>query len=151
MDTINPTILKTPIEAIPVLTKENFSTWRARITALFKLGGLKDQILEGEPALKDNDNTILCAIILAKLSTTTHNNVVNSTNEADAIELLKNIQKRFVSTEPSNQARVYNLFANIAFDASNIKTFITKVRSALVKMKEVGVIIPKDILTYDLL
>jgi hypothetical protein len=151
MDTINPSILKTTIEAIPVLTKDSFATWRTQITALFKLGGLKDQIINGEPALEDDDNTILCAIILAKLSTTTHNNVVNSTNEANATELWKSILKHFVSTEPSNRARVYNLFANITFDASNIEKFITKVRSALVKMEDVGVIIPDDILTYDLL
>jgi hypothetical protein len=84
MDAINSTILKTTIEAIPVLTEENFSTWKTRITALFKLGGLKDQIINGEPDLEEVDNTILCAIILAKLSTTTHKNVVNSTNEEDA-------------------------------------------------------------------
>jgi hypothetical protein len=51
--------LKTTIDAILVLTEENFYTWRTRITALFKLGGLKDQILDGEPALAENDNTIL--------------------------------------------------------------------------------------------
>ena len=93
MDAINPTILKKTIEALPVLTKENFSTWRTRITALFKPSGLKDQILDFQPALAKNDNTILCAIILAKLSTTTHNNVVNSANEDNAIELWKSIQK----------------------------------------------------------
>ena len=102
MDGINPTILKTTIEAILVLTKDNFSTWRTQITALLKLGGLKDQILDGQPALTENNNTILCAIILAKISTTTHNNVVNSANKDDAIELWKSIQKQFVSTEPSN-------------------------------------------------
>jgi hypothetical protein len=28
MDAVNATILKTTIEAIPVLTEENFSTWK---------------------------------------------------------------------------------------------------------------------------
>ncbi|KAA1070503.1 hypothetical protein PGT21_013757 [Puccinia graminis f. sp. tritici] len=41
MDAVNPTILKTTIEAIPVLTEENFSSWKTRITALFKLGGVE--------------------------------------------------------------------------------------------------------------
>jgi hypothetical protein len=102
MDAVNPTILKTTIEAILVLTKENFSTWKTCISALFKLGVLKDHIINGEPALVDDDNTILCAIILAKLSNTTHKNVVNSTKEEDAQLLWKSILKRFVSNEPSN-------------------------------------------------
>ncbi|KNZ43894.1 hypothetical protein VP01_973g2 [Puccinia sorghi] len=62
MDEINATILKTTIEAIPVLTKENYSSWRTRSLALFKLGGVKDQMLNGEPALEESNNTILCAI-----------------------------------------------------------------------------------------
>jgi len=151
MDAINPTILKTTIEAIPVLTEENFSSWKTRITALFKLGGLKDQILDGEPALDDGDNTILCAIILAKLSAITHSNVVTSINEDDAIALWKAIMKRFMSTEPSNRARVYNQFASISFDSSNIEKFITEVRSTLVKMEDVGIKMEEDIVTYDLL
>ncbi|KNZ61386.1 hypothetical protein VP01_14082g1, partial [Puccinia sorghi] len=47
MDEINPTILKITIKAIPTLTEENFSSWRTHITALFKLGGLKDQMVNG--------------------------------------------------------------------------------------------------------
>ncbi|KNZ56885.1 hypothetical protein VP01_2294g2 [Puccinia sorghi] len=151
MDAINPTILKTTIEAIPILTEENFSSWRTRITALFKLGGVKDQILNGEPALDEDDNTILCAIILAKLSATTHNNVVTTANEDDAVALWKAILKRFMSSEPSNRARVYNQFTNISFDASNIEKFITEVRSAIVKMEDIGIKMEEDIITYDLL
>lgn len=127
MDEVNPTILKTTIEAIPMLSEENFSSWRTQITALFKFGGVKDQMINGEPALEESDNTILCAIIIAKLSSTTHNNIVNSTNEDDTQELWKGITKRFISSKPLNRARVYNLFANISFDASNIEKFITKV------------------------
>ncbi|KAI9616412.1 hypothetical protein H4Q26_010804 [Puccinia striiformis f. sp. tritici PST-130] len=127
MDAVNPTVLKTTIEAIPVLTEDNFSTWKTRITALFKLGGLKDQIINGEPALNDTDNTILCAIIIAKLSTTTHKNVVNSTNEEDAQLLWRNILRRFISNEPSN------------------------LRSTLVRMEDVGIELPLDIITYDLI
>jgi hypothetical protein len=43
------------------------------------------------------------------------------------------------------------MFANITFDSSNIEKFVTKVRSSLVKMQDVGVQIPDDILTYNLL
>jgi hypothetical protein len=147
MDAVNLTILKTTIEAIPVLTEENFLTWKTRITALFKLGGLKDQIIDGEPALDDFNNTILCAIILAKLSTTTHNNVVTSTNEEDAQLLWKSILKRFISNKQSYQALVYNSFASIIFEPSNIEKFITEVRSILGQMEDVGINIPENILT----
>ncbi|KNZ49893.1 hypothetical protein VP01_4712g1, partial [Puccinia sorghi] len=105
----------------------------------------------GEPALDESDNTILCAIIIAKLSATTHNDIVNSTNEDDAQELWKSIIKRFISSELSNRARVYNLFANISFDASNIKNFIAEVRSSLVKMEDVGIRLDPEIITYDLI
>ncbi|KNZ55343.1 hypothetical protein VP01_2704g5 [Puccinia sorghi] len=151
MENVNPTILKTTIEAIPVLTEENFSSWRTRITALFKLGGVKNQMLEGNPALDDDDNTTLCAIILSKLSTATQSNIVNAENEDDAQLLWKAILKRFISSEPSNRARVYNNFSNIVFDSSNIEKFITEVRSAIVKMVDVGINIPEDIITYDLI
>lgn len=151
MDNVNSTILKTTIEAIPILTEENFSSWRLRITALFKLGGLKDNMLNGEPALEEDDNTILCAIILSKLSTNTQNNVVSSENEDNAQLLWKAILKRFISSEPSNRARVYNQFSHISFDISNIEKFVTEVRSILVKMEDVGIKIEDDIITYDLL
>ncbi|KNZ63437.1 hypothetical protein VP01_1144g7 [Puccinia sorghi] len=165
MDQINTTILKTTIEAIPVLNEENFSSWQKRITALFKLGGLKDSMINGKPALEDEDNSILCAIILAKISQETHSNIVNSENEDDTQGLWKAILKRFISSEPSNQARVYNTFANITFDVSNIEKFITEARSSIVKLKDVGVKLkdvgvklkdvgvklPEDIITYNLL
>ncbi|KNZ44214.1 hypothetical protein VP01_9400g1, partial [Puccinia sorghi] len=65
--------------------------------------------------------------------------------------LWKAILKQFISSEPSNRARVSNSFTNITFDASNIEKFVTEVRSAIVKMKDVGIDIPPDIITYDLL
>jgi hypothetical protein len=96
MDAVNPTILKMTIEAIPVLNKENFSSWRNRISALFKLGGVKDQMIAGEPELDDDDNTMLCAIIISKISPSTHSNVVNATNEFNDQLLWKAILKRFI-------------------------------------------------------
>lgn len=151
MDAINPTILKTTIEAIPMLTKENFSSWRTRITALFKLGGIKDQMLDGIPSLEEDDNTTICAVILSKLSTTTQCNVVTSDNEDNTQLLWKAILKRFMSSEPSNRARVYNQFANIKFDISNIEKFVTEVRGAITKMEDVGIKFDEDIMTYDLI
>ncbi|KNZ47762.1 hypothetical protein VP01_616g5 [Puccinia sorghi] len=124
MDAINPTILKTTIEAIPFLTEDNFSSWRTQINVLFKLGGL-----------------------LA----TTHKNVVTSKNKDNTIALWKAILKRFNSWEPSYQAQIYNQFAYIMFDSSNIENFITEVRVIIVKMEDVGIHLQEDIITYGLL
>ncbi|KNZ53786.1 hypothetical protein VP01_3135g4 [Puccinia sorghi] len=86
-----------------------------------------------------------------RLSTNTQNNVINSENEDNAQLLWKAILKRFISSEPSNCARVYNQFSNISFYISNIGKFITEVRSILVKMEDVGIKIEEDIITYDLI
>ncbi|KNZ44772.1 hypothetical protein VP01_8842g1, partial [Puccinia sorghi] len=126
-------------------------TKRRKITALFKLGGIKEKMINGEPPLDDTDNTILCAIIIAKISPATHSNIVTSLNEDNVIELWKAIMKRFISSEPSNQARVWNQFTNISFDVSNIEKFFTEVRSSITIMEDVGIKMEKDIITYDLL
>ncbi|KNZ53359.1 hypothetical protein VP01_3266g2, partial [Puccinia sorghi] len=139
MDGVNPTILKTTIEAIPTLTEENFSSWRTRITALFKIGGFKDQILDGKPEIEEDDNTTLCAVILSKLSNTTQSNVVTPENEDNAQIIWKAILKHFMLSEPSNWAQVYNQSANIKFDISNIKKFMTDIRSVILKMEDVGI------------
>ncbi|KNZ59933.1 hypothetical protein VP01_163g7 [Puccinia sorghi] len=99
MDEIKATILKTTIKSIPMSTEENFSSWQTRITALFKLGGLKEKMMNGEPPLDDTDNTILCTIIIAKISPS---NIVTLSNEDNVIDLWKAIMKRFISSEPSN-------------------------------------------------
>ena len=101
MDAVNLTILKKTIKEIPVLTKDNFSIWKTQITTLFKLGSVKEQILEGEPALEDTDNTIIYAILISKISWTTHNNVVNSFNKDNAHQIWKSIMKRFMAIEHS--------------------------------------------------
>jgi hypothetical protein len=54
-------------------------------------------MIAGEPELDDDDNTMLCAIIIAKISPLTHSNVVNTTNEVNAQLLWKAILKRFIS------------------------------------------------------
>ncbi|KNZ55106.1 hypothetical protein VP01_2766g1 [Puccinia sorghi] len=116
MYNINSTILKTTIKAVPILTEDNFSSWRTQITVLLKLGGLKDQMINGQPALcNKDDNKFLSAIILSKLSPHTQNNFVNSEN---AHLLWKAILKGFISSEPSNRTRVFNQFTNITFDAN---------------------------------
>jgi len=151
MDSINPTVMKATIESIPILTEENFSSWKIRITSLFKLGKVKDQMYNGTPPLDEEDNTLLTAIILSKISPGTHANIINSTNSEDAQKLWEALTNRFASSEPSNRARVYNQFLSITFESNNIEKFVTEVRSSITKMEDVGIVVPQDLLTYDLL
>ncbi|KNZ51119.1 hypothetical protein VP01_4087g1 [Puccinia sorghi] len=101
--------------------------------------------IEAIPTLTEenllSNNTILCAIILSKLLATTHNNIANI--------FLRHCGLQDFNT--SNHARVYNQFTSISFDSNNIKNFITGVRSAIVKLEDVGIKMEEDILTYDLL
>ncbi|KNZ51387.1 hypothetical protein VP01_3973g1 [Puccinia sorghi] len=53
------------------------------------------------------------------------------------VDLFSSILRRFISSEPSNCARVYNQFSHISFDISNIEKFVTEIE--------------EDIITYDLL
>ncbi|KNZ55496.1 hypothetical protein VP01_2661g4 [Puccinia sorghi] len=127
MDQVNATILKTTIEAIPTLTEENFASWRTRITALFKLGGVKQPMLDGEPALDDDDNTILCAIILSKLSTNTQSNVVNSGNKDNAQLLwkaiinLENIKQRITHSRNGEEIKPDILFDHLEIHLNELK------------------------------
>ena len=118
MDSINPTVMKATIESIPILTEENFSSWKIRITSLFKLGKVEDQMYQGSPPLDEEDNTLLTAIILSKISPGTHANIINFTNSEDAQKLWEALTNRFASSEPSNRAWVYNQFP--AFLSSRI-------------------------------
>ncbi|KNZ63241.1 hypothetical protein VP01_1169g5 [Puccinia sorghi] len=62
-------------------------------------------MINRDPALEEDKNIILCAIILSKLSTNTHNNIVNSANKDNTQLLWKAILKCFISLEASNCAR----------------------------------------------
>ena len=46
---------------------------------------------------------------------------------------------------------MYNGFANITFDVTNIEKLVTEVQSSLIKMEDVGISLPEDVLTYELL
>ncbi|KNZ50711.1 hypothetical protein VP01_4277g3 [Puccinia sorghi] len=102
--------------SIPISNEENVSTWRTRIMGLFKLGGVKEQINSGEPALEESNNTILCAIIIAKLSPATHSNVSSN------IQLILENSLRYVGI---NMPLSYNLLNRLPSSMKNIKQTIT--------------------------
>ncbi|KNZ44893.1 hypothetical protein VP01_8725g2 [Puccinia sorghi] len=151
MDSINPTVMKATIESIPILTEENFSSWKIQITSLFKLGKVKDKMYNGSPQLDEEDNTLLTAIILSKISPGTHANIINSTNSEDAQQLWKALTNCFAFSKLSNRARVYNQFLSITYESKNIEKIVTDVRSSITKMEDFGIVVPPDLLTCDLL
>lgn len=151
MDDINPTILKTTIEAIPLLTEDNFTIWRTRMNTLLNLAKLKDTMSSDNLQLSPEDNTILSSILISKLSGSTHTTIINSTSEEDAKLIWKDILKHFVSAQPANRARIYILFKNITYNESDINSFILEVKSGINWMQEIGILLPQDVLAYMIL
>lgn len=131
MDNINPTILKTTIEAIPLLTDDNFTTWRTQMNILLNLDNLKDSMSSNGPNLDSKDNTMLVSILISKLSPSTHTMIVNSSNEENAKTLWKDILNHFLSSQPANRARIYSLFENIVFNESKIQSFILDIKTGI--------------------
>ncbi|KNZ52931.1 hypothetical protein VP01_3399g1 [Puccinia sorghi] len=120
MDQVNATILKTTIEAIPTLTEENFSSWRTRITALFKLGGRTTIPLSAQLFFRSSQPRPKAMLLLPRTRI------------------------------------MHNSFGRLSLSASyprnpRIELFITDVRSAIVKMQDVGIKLEEDIITNDLL
>lgn len=150
MDSINPTILKTTIEAIPLLAEDNFTIWRTRMQSLLNLAKLKDAMTLPDD-LEPEDNSILTSIIISKLSPGVHSNIITADNEEDAKAIWSDLLKNFVSSKPANRAWVYKNFATISFDEANIQHFITEIKTGITRLHKIGIVLPPDILAYMIL
>lgn len=151
MDDINPTILKTTLEAIPVLTEENFTIWKTRINSLLNLALLKDTIGSNTEELTATDNSILTSILISKLSPSVHTTVITVQNEESAKEIWRAIHKHFVSSQPLNQAQIYSQFSSITFDENNIQGFIIDIKTGVNRLHKIVIVLPVDILIYMIL
>ncbi|KAA1066516.1 hypothetical protein PGT21_032035 [Puccinia graminis f. sp. tritici] len=68
MDKINAMILKTAIEAIPLLTQDNYTMWNNRVLNFLELQKLKDTFLqEDEDKLSTDDELHARTILTSKL------------------------------------------------------------------------------------
>lgn len=140
MDLINPTI-----KAIPFLTEDNFTIWRTQMHSLLNLAKLKNLMtIEGE--LSPEDNTILTSIIISKLSPAFHSNVITHDNKEAPENIWRALLKHFVLSKPANQACVFKIFTSISFDKANIQLFITKIKSGITHLHNIGFVLPTDIL-----
>ncbi|KAA1081267.1 hypothetical protein PGT21_032557 [Puccinia graminis f. sp. tritici] len=104
MEKISSTILKTALEAIPLLTTDNYTLWRNRIDNMLDLQGLQDSLTSEKGILTSSDDVSLRTIITSKLDSSIHPNVINHENEKDARKIWTSITDYFASTQPANRA-----------------------------------------------
>ncbi|OAV93340.1 hypothetical protein PTTG_03871, partial [Puccinia triticina 1-1 BBBD Race 1] len=81
MEKINSTILKTAIEAIPLLTQDNYTLWRNRVENMLDLQGLRTALTMENGTLTASEDIQLRTIITSKLDSTIHPNVINHDNK----------------------------------------------------------------------
>ncbi|KNZ49313.1 hypothetical protein VP01_5096g2 [Puccinia sorghi] len=141
-------MLKTVLETIPQLTEENYSIWKDQITALLMLRGVFQAINNPAVPLGESNNAELTMLLLSKIDSVTHANVVMADNSSSAQKLWASIKDLFASSQSSNRARMFNNFLYIKFQEDGIEKFVTDTKIAIKKLVDVGVELPQDILTY---
>ncbi|OAV86282.1 hypothetical protein PTTG_29986, partial [Puccinia triticina 1-1 BBBD Race 1] len=148
MEKINSTILKTAIEAIPLLTQDNYTLWRNRVENMLDLQGLRTALTMENGTLTASEDIQLCTIITSKLDSTIHPNVINHDNKKQAREIWKSILDYFASTKPANRARVFNELLDLIFNVNDVQGFITAVKTINSRLFEIGIDLPKDLVAY---
>ncbi|KNZ52678.1 hypothetical protein VP01_3485g2 [Puccinia sorghi] len=103
-------MLKTALETIPQLKEENYSIWRDKITALLKLRGVLRALENVSVHLGEMIDAELLMVILLKMDSVTHNNVVMAKNRDSVQKLWISIKEQFASSQSSNRARISNEF-----------------------------------------
>ncbi|KNZ54529.1 hypothetical protein VP01_2923g1 [Puccinia sorghi] len=147
-DGFRQAMLKTALETIPQLTEENYSIWKDKMTALLKLRGVLNSLNNLHIPLGESDNAELTMLLLAKIDSVTHNNVVTSDNSESAQKLWQSIKDRFASSQSSNRARMFNDFLYVKFQEDAVETFVTNIKVSIKKLVDVGIDLPQDILAY---
>ncbi|KNZ50417.1 hypothetical protein VP01_4438g2 [Puccinia sorghi] len=132
MDKPEQTMLKTAIEAILLLTIDNFLTSK-------------------KGKLSKSQDVQLQTILTAKLDLSIHANAIDHNNNKDARAIWKSISNYFASSQASNHDWVFEELLCLKFNSGNIPGFITNVRTILARFHEVGIDIPEDIFTYMIL
>ncbi|KNZ45301.1 hypothetical protein VP01_827g3 [Puccinia sorghi] len=147
-DGFRQAMLKTALETIPQLTEENYSIWKDKMTALLKLRGVFARLNQTSIPLGEADDAKLTLLIISKMDSVTHNNVVTADNRGSAQKMWAAIKERFASSQASNRARIFNDFLYIKFQEDCVETFVTDVKVAIKKLVDVGIDLPQDILAY---
>ncbi|KAA1093282.1 hypothetical protein PGTUg99_009597 [Puccinia graminis f. sp. tritici] len=95
MEKLNAMILKTAIEAIPLLTQDNFSMWNNRVVNFLELQKVKDQVITGKGALTAEEELQVRTILMSKLDPSVHSNVINHENATDVV--VKNVKMQKIT------------------------------------------------------
>ena len=148
MDPFRQAMLKTALDTTPLLTEENYGVWKDKMTAILELRGLLNTLEDANRSLFPDDDTELRLLILSKMDTLTHNNVVTADNRNSAKALWRAIKDQFASLQSSNRARVFNSFLYLTFSEEDVGSFITEVRVGMKRLVEVGIELPDDVLAY---
>ncbi|KAI7961813.1 hypothetical protein MJO28_002302 [Puccinia striiformis f. sp. tritici] len=128
MERINSTILKTALEAIPLLTVDNYSLWKNCIGNMLDLQGLCDSLTAEDGSLTNMKDVVI-----------------------KAQDIWTSITSYFASTQPSNRARVFTELFDLAFNPNDVPAFINSVRTINSRLFEIGIDLPKDMIAYLLL
>ncbi|KNZ53748.1 hypothetical protein VP01_3145g2 [Puccinia sorghi] len=147
-DGFRQAMLKTALETIPQLNEENYSIWKDKMTALLKLRGVLTALNNQNTPLGESDNAELTMLLLSKIDSVTHNNLVTAENSESAQRIWSSIRDRFASSQSSNRARMFNNFLYVKFQEDAVETFVTDIKVAIKKLVDVGIELPKDILAY---
>ncbi|KNZ51478.1 uncharacterized protein VP01_3938g1, partial [Puccinia sorghi] len=151
MDKINTTILKTAIEAIPLLNQDNYTLWKNRVENMLNLQELLDPLVSPTGVLSATEDIQLRTILTSKLESSIHANVITHDNEKSSKKIWKSISEHFASLQASNHTRVFNAVLHLQFNPNNVQEFITQVKTAVSRLHEVGINLPKDIIAYLIL
>ncbi|KNZ59912.1 hypothetical protein VP01_1645g10 [Puccinia sorghi] len=141
-------MLKTALETIPQLTEENYSIWEDKMTALLKLQGDLQGLKNPVIPLGEGDNAELKLLLVSKIDSVTHNNVVTANNSELAQKIWISIKERFASSQSSNRARMLYKFLYVKFQEDAVERFVTNIKVVIKKMVDLGIKLPEDILAY---
>ncbi|KNZ63038.1 hypothetical protein VP01_1193g1, partial [Puccinia sorghi] len=128
-------MLKTALETVPQLNKENYSIWKDKMTALLKLRGVLMSLNNTQIPLGESDNAELMMLLLSKM-------------DKSAQKILSSIKERFASSQLSNCDRMFNDFLYVKFQEDAVKAFFTNIKVSIKKLVDVGIELPQDILAY---
>ncbi|KNZ45714.1 hypothetical protein VP01_7871g1, partial [Puccinia sorghi] len=139
MENLNLIYLKLAIDGVPVLTQDNYSMWHTHILNYFNMLRIKDVFIKGEGKLSEDQEHSVRTILTVKLDAAVHVNVINHSNNNDAVLIWKAIVDYFASQHAANRARVWNNFSYLSFNNSDVNGFITNVKSSIEQLHEVGI------------
>lgn len=120
MDGIHNSLIKTVVKGIPLLSMDNYTLWRQRVSNFLDVVKLKNNLTNPTGSLSAENNFYLKAILVAKLESSVQANVVNSANENNARLIWSAIVKIFASNQASNKSRVFQSFLRAPYTPTDI-------------------------------